>query len=301
VKVVAPGKVLLFGAYSVLEGTPAVVVAVDRYAVADTTTLAPSSSREVRAAIGDEPAATLDLSSLHQDGEKLGLGSSAAALVATLGARAAGQGLDLRDAGVRRSLFALAKRAHAEAQGGGSGVDVAASTYGGALCYRMSGADDPLITAMDLPRALTLRVLWSGKSARTSELLAKTRALAAASPHAYRASVAALGQCVETAHRACESDDLEAMVQAGQANARALADLGRRAEAPIVPPTFADLALLAERENAAFYPSGAGGGDVGVWLAADPPSATFLAQARAGGMFVLNLGMDRAGVRTRED
>src|ERR1700723_1637129 len=96
-KVIAPGKVLLFGAYSVLEGTKALVVAVDRYAVADTEHLAPSSSREVRAAIGDEPAPALDLTSLHQAGEKLGLGSSAAALVATLGARAAERGRDLAD------------------------------------------------------------------------------------------------------------------------------------------------------------------------------------------------------------
>ena len=32
----APGKLVVSGAYSVLEGAPAIVVAVDRYAVADT-------------------------------------------------------------------------------------------------------------------------------------------------------------------------------------------------------------------------------------------------------------------------
>jgi phosphomevalonate kinase len=301
VKVVAPGKVLLFGAYSVLEGTPAIVVAVDRYAVADTSTLAPSTSREVRAAIGDEPAALLDLSSLHQDGEKLGLGSSAAALVATLGARAAARGLDLADARVREGIFLDARRAHAAAQGGGSGVDVAASTYGGIVSYSMSGADAPLIEAMALPSALVLRVLWSGRSARTSELLAKTRAFAATDARGYARCIGALGDAVTRARRACEAADVGALVSAGSANARALAELGRAADAPIVPPTFADLALLAEREKAAFYPSGAGGGDVGVWLAADPPSAGFLAEARAGGMFSLDLGMDRAGVRTRKD
>ena len=185
-KVIAPGKVLLFGAYSVLEGTMALVVAVDRYAVADSERLAPSSSREVRAAIGDELAPELDLSSLHQDGEKLGLGSSAAALVATLGARAAMRGEDLAADAVRRGIFLDAKRAHAQAQGGGSGVDIAASTYGGALFYSMNREADPFSRKTMLPAGLALRVFWSGRSARTSELVAKVRE---GSPSADRGSL----------------------------------------------------------------------------------------------------------------
>jgi len=34
VRIIAPGKLVLTGAYAVLEGAPAIVVAVDRYAVA---------------------------------------------------------------------------------------------------------------------------------------------------------------------------------------------------------------------------------------------------------------------------
>jgi phosphomevalonate kinase len=302
-KVIAPGKVLLFGAYSVLEGSMSLVVAVDRYAVADTDRLAPSTSREVRAALGDAPAPEVDVSSLHQGGEKLGLGSSAAALVATLGARAAAQGKDLADPLVRREIFSEAKRAHADAQGGGSGVDIAASTHGGALFYSMVPAVDPFMGQADLPPGLVLQVFWSGKSARTSDLLAKVKKLDERDGTTFTAIIDAIADCVSTAHRACacKGGDLAAFVGAGRANARALADLGRAADAPIVPPTFADLALLAEREGGAFYPSGAGGGDVGVWLGSDPPSKEFLERARIGGMLRLELGMDRAGVRTRKD
>jgi phosphomevalonate kinase len=301
VKVLAPGKVLLFGAYSVLEGTQALVVAVDRYAVADTDNVAPSVSREVRAAIGDEPAPELDLTSLHQGGEKLGLGSSAAALVATLGARAAGRGKDLADLVVRKDILFDAKRAHAAAQGGGSGVDIAASTYGGALFYSMIPDVDPLILQTELPKGLVLRVLWSGRSARTSELLAKVKELDGKDRAAYRKVIGALGECVKDSRRACAEGDAAAFVAAGRRNATALADLGRAAEAPIVPLAFADLAALAEAEDGAFYPSGAGGGDVGVWLGCAPPSQAFLAQAQAAGMFLLELGIDRTGVRLRKD
>jgi len=308
VKVVAPGKVLLFGAYSVLEGTEALVAAVNRYAVADTSRLAPSPSREVRAAIGDAPAPALDLSELYAAGagdgtagDKLGLGSSAAALVATLGARAAEQGKDLEAVAVRREIFAAARRAHSEAQGGGSGVDIAASTFGGALFYRMAEAADPARGQTVLPAGLALHVFWSGKSARTSELVARVKALAARDGAAYRESLGAIEGAVVSARNAAGAGDVRAFVAAGVANARALADLGCAADAPIVPPAFAELASVAERAGAAFYPSGAGGGDVGVWLGPASPSSEFLEHATRRGMSLLDLGLDRGGLRIRKD
>jgi phosphomevalonate kinase len=300
-KVIAPGKVLLFGAYSVLEGTQALVVAVDRFAVADTARVASSTAREVRAALGDEPAPELDLTSLHQDGEKLGLGSSAAALVATLGARAAVQGKDLADLVVRKDILFDARRAHAAAQGGGSGVDIAASTYGGALFYSMVPEVDPLILQTELPSGLALHVLWSGRSARTSELILQVKKLDHKDHATYKRLIGALGDCVKASRLACAGGDAAAFVVAARANAKALAELGQEADAPIVPPAFAELAALAEREEGAFYPSGAGGGDVGVWLGSRPPSDDFLAHARRNGMSLLELGIDRAGVRVRKD
>ena len=83
-----------------------------------------------------------------------------------------------RDPRVRKAIFLAARRAHAEAQGGGSGVDIAASTYGGALRYGMVPADDPLTTRVDLPAGLVLGVFWCGRSARTSELSRRVTGLA---------------------------------------------------------------------------------------------------------------------------
>jgi phosphomevalonate kinase len=82
----APGKVVISGAYAVLDGAPAIVSAVSRYAVADSARSAERETPEVRAALGDRPAPWFDAGELFARGEKLGLGASAAILVAALAA-----------------------------------------------------------------------------------------------------------------------------------------------------------------------------------------------------------------------
>jgi phosphomevalonate kinase len=91
--------------------------------------------------------------------------------------------------------------------------------------------------------------------------------------------------------------DSEAFVVSACEYGKALDALGRAADAPIVPPAFAELASLARDEGAAFFPSGAGGGDVAIWLAARPPSAAFVTRALDLSMHPLPLRIDRGGVR----
>ena len=275
-KVIAPGKLVLTGAYAVLEGAPAIVVAVDRYAVVD---LAAPDDIDVRA--------------LHdQDGRKLGLGSSAASMVASQGARAVVRGEDLADPLVRAHLFRGVREAHAHEQRGGSGVDVAAAVHGGVLRYVTDG-NEATLRAVELPPGLVLRAFWSGASARTSELRARVDALCDRSPLA----LARLRLLATTAASAVDTRDTGAFVRAARDYGHALDALGQAADAPIVPPAFAELATLAEPHDAAFLPSGAGGGDVAVWLALAPPSADFVERAGALGMRPLPLAVDRGGVR----
>jgi phosphomevalonate kinase len=284
-RVIAPGKLVLTGAYAVLEGAPAIVVAVDRYAAVDTRT-----------------PGTVDTRSLYDAaGQKLGLGSSAASMVASFGARALARGEDPRHAAVRTEIFRAVRAAHKREQGGGSGVDVAASVHGGALRYTIvrdpSGASkrptDATMRAVDLPAGLVLASYWSGTSARTSELLSRVDALRA------RGGASA----VFTRLRAAAEDaadavaDAASFVRKASIFGRVLASLGEAADAPIVPPAFAELASLAEHEHAAFYPSGAGGGDVAVWLGIAPPSPAFTRRAEALALAPLALAVDHGGVR----
>jgi phosphomevalonate kinase len=295
VNVIAPGKLVLTGAYAVLEGAPAIVVAVDRYAVADT-------------AAPDD----VDVRALHDAaGRKLGLGSSAASMVASQAARAVARGEDVGDPVVRATLFRGVRDAHAESQQGGSGVDVAAAVYGGALRYTVepprsddgsspppsspSPASGASLRAVELPPRLELRAFWSGTSARTSDLRARVDALRARSGLA----LSRLRLLAAVAAAAVDSGDTRAFVLAARDYGAALDALGRAADAPIVLPSFAELARAAERSDAAFLPSGAGGGDVAVWLGLAPPPGAFLDRAAALGLAPLALSVDHGGVRTR--
>jgi phosphomevalonate kinase len=278
VKVIAPGKLVLTGAYAVLEGAPAIVIAVDRHAVADV-----ASPEQV------------DVGALHDaSGRKLGLGSSAASMVATEGARAVARGEDPRDPLVRESIFRAVRGAHAVSQGGGSGVDVAASVHGGVLRYEIAGAESR-VHPQDLPRGLVFEAWWSGWSARTSDLLARVAAFKERSPAALEPLVSLA--CTAAVH--VETGDTHAFIRAARAYGRGLFALGQAADAPIVLPGFAELAAMAEREDGAFLPSGAGGGDVGVWLGVAPPSPVFAAHAASLSMSRLALALDRDGVHTQ--
>jgi phosphomevalonate kinase len=293
----APGKLVLTGAYAVLEGAPAVVVAVDRHAVADTSRAAASPPAEVRAAFGRDAAPEVDVSALQDArGRKLGLGSSAAAVVASLGARALGRGEDLAAPGVREAIFEAAREAHARVQSGGSGVDVAASTFGGALRYAL-GAPAPSIRAMGVPRGLVVATFFSGESARTSDLRARVDDARSRRPAEHAAVARAMHEGAFAAADAFEAADVSAYVRAAAMYGELLDRLGRIADAPIVPVGWAALAERASSEGGAFLPSGAGGGDVAVWLGGASPSAAFQSHAATLGLQTLSLSVDAGGLR----
>ncbi|MGD0528777.1 MAG: hypothetical protein ABSE49_26810, partial [Polyangiaceae bacterium] len=208
------------------------------------------------------------------------------------GARALARGEDLADTRVRAAIFRGVREAHAHEQRGGSGVDVAAAVHGGALRYVTDGKEASL-RAVELPPALVLRAFWSGNSARTSELRARVDALRTRSPLA----LARLRLLAVVAASAVESGDAGAFVHAASDIGRALLALGQAADAPIVLPAFAELAAHAEPLGAAFLPSGAGGGDVAVWLGTAAPPPAFVERAAALGMRPVPLQVDRGGVR----
>lgn len=302
----APGKVLLAGEYSVLEGSPAVVLAVQRHAVATTgprAALSPfleAARHEIAERFGedsDEAALAthvhVDSSELEARGVKLGLGSSAAATVAAIArATAARSG----DAGWRDEVHLLAHRAHAKAQeprgARGSGADIAASVHGGYLQVQRVGDDLTPLTFRRLPPLSGVLVLvWSGHPADTPTLVAAVRALRARDPVAH---AAALDEIAASAADLAAGRDAVAAVARG---ARALAQLGARAGVPLVPPTFRAVAELAAARGGAAKPTGAGGGDLIAAVLPDrEAAAAFTAQVSGVGMITLTPSVSRDGV-----
>jgi phosphomevalonate kinase len=273
----APGKVVLSGAYAVLEGAPAIVSAVSRYVTADTIKPSTFATEEVQAALcTGEQVPWFDAEELRENGRKLGLGSSAAILVASLLAleRAANPLRSLEE--LRALVLEAGLAAHRQAQGGGSGVDVAASTYGGTLIYQMG--TPPRITPVTLPAELHFEIWVCPTSASTRELIARVESLRSTDPEAHRRWLGAQVEASRRAASAAERGEAEALLVALRAQQSALLWLGTAAGAPIVTPELAGLDPLARAEGGVLLPAGAGGGDVALFVGRAASSAGLRAE-----------------------
>ena len=315
----APGKLFLTGEYVVLGGAPALVLAVDRRARVDVTladgplivdSVADAASEEFRDSLagplpgGDARAVVAAVRSLglghlggrvHVDtrdllagGAKLGLGRSAAALVAAAAACLSAHG---RFTPARTLDAAIA--GHALLQNGlGSGADVAAAVQGGLVEVRRRGPE-LAIAPREIPTGLEVVVGWSGESAATAPLLARF----VAAHERGAATLSRLGIEAEAAAAAVVRGDAGALLAATDASGRLLEQLGRDLDLPIVTPALARLMTIARRLGAAVKPSGAGGGDCGVALVSSVAAATVLREAwQADGIEPLRLGATTAGV-----
>ncbi|EYF02785.1 mevalonate kinase family protein [Chondromyces apiculatus] len=292
----APGKLVLSGAYVVLEGAPALVAAVDRYVVADTRKPADRITEEVQAALDLgmlTRAPWFDAGALRTalpegGSRKLGVGSSAAILVASLAAAWAEEGRALDG----EALLDAALHAHRVAQGGGSGLDVAASALGGVLRCTLemtkAARSGPGARLEAVPHALpagtVITVLSSTSEARTSAMLAQVRAFAAEDPEGYRALMDEATHGAVAAVAAVDAAGVEALIAALAQQVKALGALGDRAGTPIVTPAVRALQPATEAEGGVVLPSGAGGGDVTILVGSAAPSAALLERARAVGL-----------------
>lgn len=293
----APGKLVLSGAYAVLSGAPALVVAVDRYVTADSARKATFLTPEVKAALGQAAGAApwFDAENLRENGQKLGLGSSAAILVASLAALELDAAPALTDAELCARVYRRALHAHRAAQGGGSGVDVAASAHGGVLAARRQGQELAL-TPLALPAALHFQVWACAVSASTAAFLASIAAFAARDAAAHQACIAAQAEAAELALSAAERGSASDFVASIARQVGTLTALGEAAGVAIVTPEFAELAALAASSGAAFLPAGAGGGDVAFYVGLRPPPTEFEARAQRLGLTQVDLKLGARGV-----
>lgn len=270
----APGKVVLSGAYSVLHGAPAIVSAVSRYVVADSSRKAELLTDEVKLALAPgQGAPWFDASELREGGRKLGLGSSAAILAASLYALER-EASPLAEADLVQQLFERGLAAHRKAQGGGSGVDVAASTFGGTLVYRLREQGRPELTPSALPASLTVEVWTCPTSASTRELLGAVAALGARDGALHRQWMTRQSDAATAAADSLRSGDSRGFIAALRGQLTALSGLGSAAGVPIVTPELAELGPRAEAEGGVLVPAGAGGGDIALFVGAGPSSET---------------------------
>lgn len=179
---------------------------------------------------------------------KPGVGGSASATVATVGAILAAAGEDLDPARVTR----LALQAHAAAQGGrGSGYDVATIAHGGLVHWRPA-------RRLAWPPGLRVLAGYTGRSASTTGLLKRLEGREQADPEREARRLIALGAPVGRLAQAFESGVVEAVLDAVGACQRALEEWD---EIGVITPAVADMVDLARAAGAVGRVSGAGGGD----------------------------------------
>jgi phosphomevalonate kinase len=316
----APGKLFVAGEYAVLEpGSFAVLAAVDREvtvsvtsADVDLTITSDLMDRPIRLsrteygfpvdvelphvvsavetvrAFLDEwelPMPQIQVSihsGLHDDGVKLGLGSSGAVTVATIDALLAYRGLSL----CTEERFRLALLASVRLDERPSGGDLALSTWGGWILYsapdraavadlaRRKGlrhamqAPWPGFTVRRLPSpsGLEVKVGWTGAPVSTSDRVAGDGVLRWRGSPAHREFVRCSDDCVAELVDALEQGDGDMVLKSIRWARRLLANADRHGGLGIFTGGLTAMCDAAEDVGGAAKPSGAGGGDCGIAL-----------------------------------
>jgi phosphomevalonate kinase len=309
----APGKLILTGEYAVLDGAPALVIAVNRRVVA-TRRKVPRGSSPFLIAVANEiakrhgadhPAAraameiAVDSSAFYAGTQKLGLGSSAAVTVAAtaLALAADHQVVPVID---RAEVLAIASAAHARAQGEkgarGSGADIAASVHGGVIAFQRTTPD---------------RVAWPIEGGRrrsvTAEIAADQGTVDRLGwPAAVRVIPFFTGVAADTACQACAMRSPEiasnALIAALALAASATDQLASATGVPLVPACVTTARLALGSLGGTAKTTGAGGGDVGI--AVLPASEDVTVATRLlieSGCHPLHLAVDQTGVDLQAD
>jgi phosphomevalonate kinase len=195
------------------------------------------------------------------ESRKLGLGSSAAVLVALVGAFFDALSLPIDIPGISRFCYA----AHRGFQGGqGSGVDIAAAIHGGALSNRMNKSDADLSNVgLVWPGRLFIVPVWSGESASTVELLSMFEAYRSQNPDSFGRHMRQLQDHAEQVFTAWLNQSVDDILVNLDGYQAALRKLDSEAGMGIVTDAHERLRRIAERHGAFYKTSGAGGGDFG--------------------------------------
>lgn len=310
----APGKVVLSGEYAVLQGAPAICMAVDRRATASVRRVdaawnsvtssgySPVEGRFVHKAApqwlqGEREYRLVDAAwraldpdndgclSIELDtrafydeasGMKIGLGSSAALTVALTAALAPSS-----------DLLGSALRVHRLFQAGaGSGVDIATSVNGGLLEYRMQGAKT---SQLRWPEGLAYRLVWTGVAASTAGKLERLK------EKGHRRSQEALQQAASNMAGAWHS--AAAALSQLPAYIETLRQFSDDHDLGIFDAGHDKLVNAAHAAGLVYKPCGAGGGDVGILLGTNNAELDeFLTGMRVSGWRVLDCELATQGV-----
>ncbi|HEX5353559.1 MAG TPA: hypothetical protein VFW60_05720 [Rhodanobacteraceae bacterium] len=328
----APGKLVLLGEYAVLEGAPALVLAVNRRAhvalsrasADDWEIVSPTLGLEARLQprgdanvwLGPEPAelewvATLlgrfvrshplspcrieldsDAFYLDHAGSRVKLGLGSSAALTVALLGALHACAKLPPPTLREGIHTHRAIQH----GHGSGIDVAASLAGGLLRFQLHDAD-ARIAAVSLPGNLQWCCVYSGRPASTRAMLATVAAWREREPVAFTRCMRELTTISSQGIDAANASDAVGFLSALRNYAHALARFGEIAGADILSREHRAIAAIAASCGCTYKSCGAGGGDTGITFAVeDTRLREFSARSERAGFPVIELEADPQGL-----
>ncbi len=196
----------------------------------------------------------------HQKtGDKLGLGSSAAFSVAVLNAM-----LDFNGQSISPDdLFRMSQAVHFTAQEKkGSGIDIAASVYGGMLKYKMTNAPTGIFK-VNKNKKIKMIYIWTGEPASTTDMLTTLNEFKQSDPRTFAEAISKLTELAEQGCRTYTSDS-QTFLNIIKEYYLQMKILGETAGIPIISQTHCEIAQVVMNSGAVYKPSGAGGGDLGI-------------------------------------
>ena len=323
----APGKLVALGEYAVLDGAPALVLALDRFAEArigvspdsachletrpahpGRQTFAPgaASGAALLDAVTDGVApplawrAAVDSAAFFEGADKLGIGSSAAVLCAWAGAFTAFARAQGRKA-PEPTLAGLIGLHRAFQGGRGSGIDVAAAFTGGAISFRLEAKGTPQVGSVRLPNSVGFAGIFAGRSASTPEFVAHYRAWGKAQPAQAAAMLRRLTEVAEAGCAAARGDDAAAFMASLAEYGRGLQALGEAIGTEIVTAEHRQIGEHARKFGVAYKVSGAGGGDLGLACAIDSGAlAAFVRSVTDRGFRVIKVSLAETGLNVEQ-
>ena len=234
------------------------------------------------------------------ESRKLGLGSSAAVLVALTGALFDALGVDIEAEDATQFCIA----AHRHFQGGhGSGADIAAAINGGVLGVRATDAGANIsIDRLDWPDGLFILPVWSGESASTVDLLSRFYLYRNRKPDEFDGQIRILTNHAERAQAAWLDQSVQNVLAAMDGYDEALRLLDHEAAIGIQTDIHERLRTISKRHGARYKTSGAGGGDLGI---AYTDSAAVADEVRSAlidaGFYVLESPLSTSGLTVDSD
>lgn len=328
----APGKLVLLGEYAVLEGAPALVLAVDRRASV-TLVLAGHDSWEIDSPTLDLqarlqlradnatwidkappelewiatllarfpqterlPACRIELDSdtfyLDHDGTRAKLGLGSSAALAVALLGALHVHANLAPLTLEEAIYTHRAIQH----GHGSGIDIAASLSGGLSRFRFDGGAAH-IAPMKLPDGLRWCCVYSGRPASTRAMLATVADWREREPTAFAQRTRELATISSRGIDAMAANDAAAFLSSLHAYADELARFGEAAGADIASREHRAIAAIATDCGCVYKSCGAGDGDVGVTFAVeDTRLRAFAERVAQAGYPVIDLAADPKGL-----